>query len=201
MAKSKIAKQSKAVKHVRSNQNIVPLKLDIPYKKSSSTQVQQFDVSHLLYFGANKESEKISSRAVFIRSFCKKAHQYVSNGKSAKSVTAIYDSLRAYLAFCDALNVDPFSESGYLKYAGNDGELRHRIKVFTPSKRMWEYNHCDELGNKESTAARTLSHLRTALEWCSLLLPIGLGITEGLQEKKRHLRDIQMKKKSFWSHD
>ncbi|ARO99233.1 hypothetical protein K08M3_23040 [Vibrio alginolyticus] len=168
MAKSKIAKQSKAVKHVRSNQNIVPLKLDIPYKKSSSTQVQQFDVSHLLYFGANKESEKISSRAVFIRSFCKKAHQYVSNGKSAKSVTAIYDSLRAYLAFCDALNVDPFSESGYLKYAGNDGELRHRIKVFTPSKRMWEYNHCDELGNKESTAARTLSHLRTALEWCSL---------------------------------
>ncbi|MEZ9171745.1 hypothetical protein AB4122_09805 [Vibrio cyclitrophicus] len=168
MAKSKIAKQSKAVKHVRSNQNVVPLNLDIPYKNDSSTRVKPFDVSHLLYFGTNKENEKISSRTVFIRSFCKKARQYVSNGKSAQSVKVYYENLRAYLAFCDALNVDPFSESGYLKYAGNDGELRHRIKKFTPSKRLWEYNHGDELGNKESTAASVLSNLRTALEWCGL---------------------------------
>lgn len=58
MAKSKIAKQSKAVKHVRSNQNVVPLNLDIPYKDTRSTQVQQFDISHLLHFRANKENEK-----------------------------------------------------------------------------------------------------------------------------------------------
>ena len=170
MAKSKIAKQSKAVKHLRNNQNVIPLNLEIPYKNAKSTQVQQFDVSHLLHLGGNKENEKINNRAVFIRSFCKKAHQYVSNGKSATSVTANYESLRAYLAFCDALNVDPFSESGYLKYAGNDGELRHRIKVFTPSKRLWEYNHGDELGIKESSAARLLSCLRTALKWCGLLI-------------------------------
>tara|TARA_Y100000588_G_C14272592_1_gene932961 strand:+ start:558 stop:2885 length:2328 start_codon:yes stop_codon:yes gene_type:complete len=168
MAKSKIAKQSKAVKHVRSNQNVVPLNFEIPYKPANSSQVQQFDVSHLLHFGTNKENEKIGSRTEFIRSFCKKAHQYVSNGKSAQSVTRNYDRLRAYLAFCDALNVDPFSESGYLKYAGNDGELRHRIKVFTPSKRLWEYNHGDELGMKESSATAVLSALRTALEWCGL---------------------------------
>ncbi|RJX64856.1 hypothetical protein DZ860_23060 [Vibrio sinensis] len=168
MAKSKIAKQSKTVKHVRNSQNVVPLNLDIPYKNVHSTQVQQFDVSHLLYFGANKENEKISSRTIFIRSFCKKAHQYVSNGNSAQSVKACYENLRAYLTVCDALNVDPFSESGYLKYAGNDGELRHRIKVFAPSKRLWEYNHGDELGIKESSAAAVLSALRTALEWCGL---------------------------------
>ncbi|MBM4898862.1 hypothetical protein HYO40_11830 [Vibrio parahaemolyticus] len=168
MAKSKIAKQSKAVKHVRSNQNVVPLNLDIPYKDVKSTRVKPFDVSHLLYFGNNKKNEKIDSRTVFIRSFCKKAHQYVSNGKSAQSVIKCYESLRAYLAFCDALNVDPFSESGYLKYTGNDGELRHRIKVFTPSKRLWEYNHGDELGIKELSATRLLSCLRTALEWCGL---------------------------------
>ncbi|HHF3108980.1 hypothetical protein ACEWH9_17640 [Vibrio diabolicus] len=168
MAKSKIAKQSKAVKHVRNNQNVVPLNLDIPYKDASSTQAKPFDVSHLLYFGTNKGSEKISSRTVFIRSFCKKAHQYVSNGKSAQSVTRYYETLRAYLAFCDALNVDPFSESGYLKYAGNDGELRHRIKMLNPSKRLWEFNHGDELGIKESTAAKARSSIRTALEWCGL---------------------------------
>ena len=51
MAKSKIAKQSKAVKHVRNNQNVVPLNLDIPYKDNKSTRVKQLDVSHLLYFG------------------------------------------------------------------------------------------------------------------------------------------------------
>ncbi|MCB5461746.1 hypothetical protein BCT70_011210 [Vibrio lentus] len=168
MAKSKIAKQSKVIKHVRSNQNVVPLNLEIPYKHKKSTQVQQFDVSHLLYFGANKENEKISSRTIFIRSFCKKAHQYVSNGKSARSVARYYESLRAYLAFCDALNVEPFSESGYLKYAGNDGELRRRIKIFNPSKRLWEYNHGDELGIKDSTVAGLLSCLRRGLEWCGL---------------------------------
>ncbi|CAK3154572.1 Integrase [Vibrio crassostreae] len=168
MAKSKIAKQSKAVKHVRSNQNVAPLNLDIPYKDAKSTRVKLFDVSHLLYFGTNKENKKIGNRTVFIRTFCKKAHQYVSNGKSAQSVKIYYENLRAYLAFCDALNVDPFSESGYLKYAGNDGELRHRIKMFTPSKRLWEYNHGDELGYKESSVAGSLSSLRTALEWCGL---------------------------------
>lgn len=45
MAKSKIAKQSKSVKRVRNNQNVVPLNLEIPYKHSKSTKVEQFDVS------------------------------------------------------------------------------------------------------------------------------------------------------------
>ena len=75
MAKSKIAKQSKSVKRVRNSQNVVPLNLEIPYKHSKSTKVEQFDVSHLLHLGCNKENKKIDSRTVFIRSFCKKAQQ------------------------------------------------------------------------------------------------------------------------------
>ncbi|MEZ9302479.1 hypothetical protein BCT86_01450 [Vibrio breoganii] len=168
MAKSKIAKQSRAVKHIRNNQNVAPLSFEIPYKKSNTNQVQRFDVSHLLHLGGSKENEKISSRAVFIRSFCKKAHQYVGNGNSALSVEQYYESLRSYLAFCDAINVNPFTENGYLKYAGNDGELRHRIKMFSPSKRLWECYHGDELGIQESTASGMLSSLRTALEWSGL---------------------------------
>ncbi|MBD1575905.1 hypothetical protein HC723_05470 [Vibrio sp. S11_S32] len=168
MAKSKIAKQSEAINHVRNNQNVTPLNLTIPYKDTNSTQVKQFDVSHLLHLGGSKENEKINSRAVFIRSFCKKANQYVSNGNSARTVTENYNNLHAYLAFCDAINVNPFTENGYLKLAGNDGELRHRIKMLTPSKRLWEYNHGDELGIKESSASAILSYLRTALEWCGL---------------------------------
>ncbi len=65
MAKSKIAKQSKAVKHVRNNQNVVPLNLDIPYKDNKSTRVKQLDVSHLLYFGANKETKNRQSNRMY----------------------------------------------------------------------------------------------------------------------------------------
>ena len=168
MAKSKIAKQSKAIKHIRNNQNVVPLNLTIPYKDTRSNQVTSFDVSHLVHLGCNKENEKIDSRTVFIRRFCKKAHQYVSNDCSAISVKTHYENLRAYLAFCDALNIDPFTANGYLKYGGNDGELRHRIKMFVPSKRLWEYTHGAELGITAQTARATLSYLRNALDWCGL---------------------------------
>ncbi len=168
MAKSKIARQSEAIKHVRNNQNVTPLNLTIPYKDSKLAKPKQFDVSHLLHLVCNKENEKVDSRTVFIRRFCEKANQYVSNGNSARTIVALYANLRAYLVFCDVLNVDPFTESGYLKFAGNDGELRHRIKMFSPSKRLWEYTHGDELSIKESTVAAMLSSLRIALDWCGL---------------------------------
>ena len=168
MAKSKIVRQSKSVKRVRNSQNVGPLNLTIPYKDSNSNKLTQFDVSHLLHLGCSKESEKIDSRTVFIRRFCEKANQYASNGNSARTIAGIYEILRSYLVFCDAVNVEPFTESGYLKFAGNDGELRHRIRMFSPSKRLWEYNHGDELGIKESTASGMLSFLRCALNWCGL---------------------------------
>ncbi|KIF48784.1 hypothetical protein M445_05430 [Vibrio owensii 47666-1] len=168
MAKSKIARKSKSVKRVHNSQNVVPLRLTVPYKEYKSNKTKQFDVSHLLHLGCNKESKKIDSRSIFIRSFCKKANQYVSNGQSATTVAKRYENLRAYIAFCDVVNVNPFTESGYLKFAGNDGELRYRIKMFSPSKRLWEYNHGDELGIKETTANNILVTLRKALDWCGL---------------------------------
>ena len=143
MAKSKIARQTNSVKRVRNSQNVEPLNLTIPYKDIRSNKPRQFDVSHLLHLGCNKESEKIDNRAVFIRRFCENTNKYVSKGYSARTVSSSYDILRSFLVFCDAVNVEPFTETGYLKFAGNDGELRHRIKMFRPSKRLWEYNHGD----------------------------------------------------------
>ncbi|MBY6198837.1 hypothetical protein [Vibrio hangzhouensis] len=168
MAKSKIARQSEAIKHVRNNQNVIPLNLTIPYKHTKSSKPKQLDVSRLLHLGCNKENKKIDSRTEFIRRFCEKANQYVSNGNAVSSVVGVYESLRTYLTFCDAVNVDPFTENGYLKFAGNDGELRHRIQMYRPSKRLWEYTHGDELGIKESTVPAMLSALRNALDWCGL---------------------------------
>ncbi|MGR5235547.1 hypothetical protein [Vibrio alfacsensis] len=168
MAKSPLAKNSKTVKHVRDSKNVVPLHLTIPYKGGRSRKVTEFDISHLLHLGADSNNVKIDSRIPFLRSFCKKANQYVDNGRSTRTATTIYEALRAFIVFCDAVNVDPFSEAGYLKYAGNDGELRHRIKMYSPSKKLWEMSHGDELGIQESTACGITSALRTALSWCGL---------------------------------
>lgn len=168
MAKSKITRQSKSAKYVRNSQNVVLLNLTIPYKVTGFKNTEHLDISHLLHLGCNKQNDKIDHRAPFLRRFCKKANQYVSNGNSVNTVTTIYMEFLAYLTFCDAVNVNPFTESGYLKFAGNDGELRHRIKMYSPSKHLWEYNHGDELGIKESTASTKLSHLRGALDWCGL---------------------------------
>ncbi|WP_244230770.1 hypothetical protein [Vibrio ouci] len=168
MAKSPLAKSSKTVRHVRNSKNVAPLQFTIPYKDSRSRKEGEFDISHLLHLGVLRENVKIESRIPYLRSFCKKAKQYVDNGNSPATVTKAYDTLRAFIAFCDAVNVDPFSEAGYLKYVGNDGELRHRIKVHTPSKKLWEMSHGDELGIKLSTAVNIASYLRTALSWSGL---------------------------------
>ncbi|MCG9731350.1 hypothetical protein L1D44_16255 [Shewanella sp. Isolate13] len=168
MAKSPLAKNSKTVKHVRNSKNVVTLHLTIPYKSSRNRKATEFDISHLLYQAANSNNVKIDSRIPFLRSFCKKANQYVDNGRSARTIQGVYEILRAFIVFSDAVNVDPFSEAGYLKYAGNDGELRHRIKMYIPSKRLWEMSHGDELGIKETSASQITTTLRTALLWCGL---------------------------------
>jgi hypothetical protein len=168
MAKSPLAKSSKKAQHVRNSKNVVPLHLTIPYKSHTHRTITEFDVSHLLHLAADKKNDKIETRAYYLRCFCKKAKQYVNNGQQVASVGRAYDCLRSFIIFCDAVKVNPFSEEGYLKYAGNDGELRHHIRMYHPSKKLWERQHGDELGIKEVSASHNLSALRTALAWCGL---------------------------------
>jgi len=173
MAKSPIARGSTKAKPVRNNQSVVSLHFTIPHMYLIDKKINNFDISHLLHFGVDKKNKKIKSRIPYIRRFCEKAK---SSGNSIISVASIYDIFNQYILFCDSVDVEPFSEAGYLKYAGNDGLLRDRIKVYNPSKKLWERKHGDELGIKESTAATTLSSLRTALSWCGL--PIELWKTQ-----------------------
>lgn len=168
MTKSPLAKGSQKAKSIRNSKNVVPLHFTIHYKRKNDKNTRKFDVSHLLHFRADKNNNKIENRTSYLRSFCKKAKEYVHNGNSAKSTTGIYETFYPYIKFCDSVDVDPFSETGYLKYAGNNGELRHRIKLYTPSKKLWERRHGDELGIKESTAGAILTTLRKALSWCGL---------------------------------
>jgi hypothetical protein len=168
MAKSPLAKGSKKAKPVRNSKNIVPLHFVIPYKGRRNNNTEEFDVSHLLHIGTDKNNNKVESRIPYLRSFCKKTKGYVDNGNSVNTVSTIYHVFIQYIRFCDAVDVNPLSEGGYLKYAGNDGELRHRTKVYNSSKKLWERQHGDELGVKESTVSTQLSQLRTALSWCGL---------------------------------
>jgi hypothetical protein len=165
MAKSPLTRGSKKAKPVRNHKNVVPLHFTIPHMYAIDKNINKFDVSHLLHLGADKNNDKVKSRIPHLNSFCKKAKD---NGNSAKSVASIYDVFSQYIGFCDLVGVNPFSEAGYLKYAGNDGLLRHRVNIFVPSKKLWERQHGDELGITESTATTLLSQLRTALSWCSL---------------------------------
>lgn len=168
MTKSPLAKSSKGINHVRNSSNTTLINLNIPYMGSKDRKVTEFDISHLLHLGAKSNNNKVVNRTPYLRCFCKKANQYVKNGKSAQTVRANYESLQALIIFCDALNVNPFSETGYLKYAGNDGELRHRIKMYNPSKKLWEMHHGTAVGIKESTACHMASVLRRSLSWCGL---------------------------------
>jgi hypothetical protein len=178
MAKSPLAKGSKKANPVRNSKNIVPLHLTIPYRGKKDKNTREFDVSNLLHIGVDKNNDKVESRTTYLRRFCKKAKEYVDNGNSVKTVTATYECFSTYIRFCDTVkvDVDPLSEAGYLKYAGNDGELRHLIKVYNPSQKLWERKHGAELGIKESSAQVKLGMLRNALSWCGF--PIKLWVTE-----------------------
>lgn len=184
MAKSPLAKNSKAAKHVRNTKNVIPLRLTIPYKDTKNRSIPEFDISHLLHLRTNRNNAKIENRTPYLRNFCKKAQKYVGNGKSAKTVTVYYDNLRSFIAYCDTVKVNPFSEVGYLKFAGNDGELRHRIRVYHSSKKLWERSHGEELGIKESTAATFASQLRTALKWCGLPADSWASLHRGFSGEK-----------------
>jgi hypothetical protein len=168
MAKSPLTRGSNKNKPVRNSRNVIPLRLTIPCKETKSRSITEFDISHLLHISTNIGNDKIESRVPYLRKFCKEANQYVKSGKSARTVTVTYDALRAFITFCDAVNIDPFCEAGYLKFVGNDGELRHRIKTYKPSKKLWEMSHGDELGIKESSAAAITTYIRRALSWCGL---------------------------------
>ena len=179
MPKSPLAKGLKKTIPVRDNKNVVPLHLKILYQGSIDNNTREFDISHLLHFGADKKNYKLENRIHYLRSFCKKAKEYVRNGNSAKTATNIYEVFYSYIRFCDSVDVDPLSETGYLKYAGNDGELRHSIKVFAPSKKLWERQHGDELGIKESSASTLVSSLRVALSWCGLPAKLWVFLHKG----------------------
>jgi hypothetical protein len=168
MPKSPLAKGAIEVKSSQNRNNITQLALTIPSKRSTYKMSRSVDISHLTYKSCNKENEQIRERIVYIRRFAKKANQYVKNGKSVLFVTHLYETLGSYLFFCDSRSVEPFSKEGYLKSFGNDGELRHQLKKYEPSLRLWQRNDGDEIGLKESTCVNKNTGAIIALKWCGI---------------------------------
>ena len=168
MPKSPIARGSIQVSPSRNRGNITRLKLTIPYKRNTSKTIESLDISHITYRSCNKKNEQVRERIAYIRRFSKKANEYVENGKSVLFVTRLYEALKSYLCFCDSQSVDPFSKEGYLKSFGNNGELRHQLKKYQPSLRLWQRNDGDEVGIKESTCVNKNAGTIIALTWCGV---------------------------------
>jgi hypothetical protein len=168
MSKSPLAKKSIKIKPSRNGSNVTRLEITIPYKTNSNNANIDFDISHITHKSCDKTNEQIRERIIYIRSFAKKANEYVENGKSVLFVTHLYETLRSYLFFCDIQNVDPFSKEGYLKYCGNDGELRHQLKKYKTSLRLWQRDDGEELGIKESTCVSKNTGTIIALKWCGV---------------------------------
>ncbi|MEZ9820314.1 hypothetical protein AB4238_06785 [Shewanella sp. 10N.286.45.A1] len=169
MSKSPFAKKdSIKLKPSRNRGNVTRLAITIPYKTNSNNSNIDFDISHITHKNCDKNNEQIRKRIIYIRNFAKKANEYVKNGKSVLFVTHLYEVLRSYLFFCDIKNVDPFSKEGYLEYCGNDGELRHQLKKYKTSLRLWQRNDGEELGIKESSCVSKNTGTITALKWCGV---------------------------------
>lgn len=168
MPKSPLAKGFIEAASSKNRDSITRLELTVPYKRGTSNIIESVDISHITYRSCNKKNEQIRERIAYIRRFSKKANEYVECGKSVLFVTRLYEALRSYLYFCDSQSVDPFSKEGYLKLFGNNGELRHQLKKYQPSLRLWQRNDGDEMGVKESTCVNKNAGTIIALTWCGV---------------------------------
>ncbi|HGF3774357.1 TPA: hypothetical protein ACF37B_003238 [Vibrio parahaemolyticus] len=128
----------------------------------------ELDISHLAHHCCDLNNKLIRGRITLLRQFAKKTQDYVKYGNSIHTVSGIYATFQSYIRYCDSHNVNPFTKAGYLSYFGNDGELRHQIKTYTPSLRLWQRNSGDEIGIKESTVSGMVTYVIQALVWCGI---------------------------------
>ncbi|EOW0798662.1 hypothetical protein ACN2LU_004198, partial [Vibrio vulnificus] len=168
MAKSPLAKSSKQTIHLSEHSNVITLKPIIPVKHRDSASSVELDISHLAHHCCDLKNKQIEGRVPFLLKFAKKTQNYIKYGNSVHTVSGVYTAFQSYIRYCDSQNVNPFTMTGYLSYFGNDGELRHQIKKYTPHLRIWQRNDGDEIGIKESTAVGLVSYVIQALVWCGV---------------------------------
>ena len=91
--------------------------------------------------------------------------QEKKNETNAWSLVAKLSALRTYIAFCDIKKFDPFSQVGYLYYAGNSGELWRLVDIASePKKYQFQYHNGEEFGLLESSALQKKMNLDSILQ-------------------------------------
>jgi len=90
--------------------------------------------------------------------------QEKKNETNAWSLVVKLSALKTYIAFCDIKKFDPFSQAGYLYYAGNSGELRRLVDIASePKKYQFQYHNGEEFGLLESSALQKKMNLDSML--------------------------------------
>ncbi|MFB9142456.1 hypothetical protein ACFFUO_06400 [Vibrio artabrorum] len=80
--------------------------------------------------------------------------QEKTNQTSESSIRARLSALKQYIIFCDVKQLDPFSQVGYLAYAGNAGELWRLVRAANePKSYSFQYHDGEEAGLLESSAS------------------------------------------------
>ncbi|MBS0044593.1 hypothetical protein KFE26_20185 [Shewanella sp. M16] len=90
--------------------------------------------------------------------------QEKKNETNAWSLVVKLSALKAYIAFCDIKKFAPFSQAGYLSYAGNSGELRRLVDIANePKKYQFQYHNGEEFGLLEFSALQKKMNLDSLL--------------------------------------
>ncbi|WP_287231342.1 MULTISPECIES: hypothetical protein [Vibrio] len=76
------------------------------------------------------------------------------NQTSESSIRSKLSALKQYIIFCDVKQLNPFSQVGYLAYAGNAGELWRLVGAANePKSYSFQYHDGEEVGLLESSAS------------------------------------------------
>ncbi|EGQ8307309.1 hypothetical protein OH966_003899 [Vibrio parahaemolyticus] len=141
--------------------------LMIPVKHPQRVSGHQISLIPLAHFCCDVAQARFSARIPYLTAFAKWVKDSVRCGAgSLYTISAYYYRLKTYIYFCDCQGIDPFSEAGYFRYLGTDGELWRQVRLYKPERYLFEYEDGQELGVKEGTARSISKDLNTVLCAC-----------------------------------
>ncbi|MCJ8352108.1 hypothetical protein [Moritella sp.] len=153
-----------SIKQRSSRQNDVFSAEWLTLPKDNLANTLEVDLTTLYYFGCNRNNHQIEERMAYVRKIAKAAQNKMKDGRAVSTISSAYFSFVVYIKFCDFNGLLPFSKEGYLAYAGDDGELRRKIKLNDEIPLfLFDMDDGAGLGVTESTAKKSESCVRMYL--------------------------------------
>ncbi|AOT07148.1 hypothetical protein [Pseudoalteromonas luteoviolacea] len=158
--------------------NVVDLNLLAQEATLADKRTVRFDFNPLLN-GCDK-------RKALVYKIANVLSKKLKDNKSVDTEYTSYTIFLQYCRYCEAIDVDPFSEQGFLKYCGKSGELQRRIKLANkPLPYVYLYPHGTELGLSERAASAARGYVVTNLKRSEMFSELWLRDTPILKSKSK----------------